>query len=108
MDMEKYHLETRRNDFETFALVEYFKLLKLIELAGEEGYPIFKLIGGEHSLTVLEMKAKDGYFDCKQKNQELFKGLQWHVERAKRGTQTIFIEQAIFNGEVIREFMQIP
>lgn len=44
--MEEYHQESTREDFETYALIEYFKLLKQIELVGENDYPIFKLIGG--------------------------------------------------------------
>lgn len=108
MDMEKYHQESTRKDFETYALVEYFKLLKMTELADEGGYPIFKLIGGEHSLIVLEMRAKDGYFDCKRNNKELFNDLLRHMEILRRKSQTVFIEEAIFNGEVIKNFIELP
>ncbi|MDE5586751.1 MAG: hypothetical protein K2I72_00075 [Bacilli bacterium] len=106
IDMEAYHRECNQISFETYALVEYFQLLKQIELAGKDGYPIFKLIGGNKTLTALEIRVKDGYFDCTKSNQELFNSLFGKVEHLKIGTQTYFVEEAISNGETIEKFMK--
>lgn len=54
------------------------------------------------------MKAKNGHFDCRRSNQELLGSLSRHVWALKNKTQTFFIQEAIFNGNTIRDFMQIP
>ncbi len=105
MDMLKYHEESTRLDMETYALVSYFRLLKQIELANEHGYPIFKLIGGEDTLRALEIKADGGHFDCRKTNQELFSALLVNVQRLKGKCNSLLIEEAIYNGEVIKKFM---
>lgn len=99
-------LQDRQFEFETYAMIGYFKLLKQLELTKEEGFPVFNLIGGRETMTNLEEYAKNGYFDCRKTNGELLLSLSFHIKKLQEVTsvKTVFIEEAIYNSEVIKKF----
>ncbi len=100
-------LKDREYEFEMYAIVDYFKLLKQIELAKKEGFPIFKLIGGMETMIRLEESVKNGFFDAKMTNCQLFSSLSNHANRLHHNVtcvKTVFIEEAIENSSTIQSF----
>lgn len=100
-------LKDREYEFETYAMVSYFKLLKQLELTKEEGFPVFKLIGGMETMIRLEESIENGFFDVQKTNGQLLESLSSHANRLGHdvtSVKTLFVEDAIDASLTIKEF----